>query len=186
MAEISIRFARADDADAVCVIYNQGIEDRIATLETDLRSPEERRHWLAMRGPRHPVIVAEHDGYQRLADPVTHRRTIVYDSAVRSLIVTDNLECSGTHWVELFWHFAPDCALSLESAAATVECAAVGLQMRWRADLRAEVVRGDTQAPLGWCSAQYDDKTPSSTLVLSGQISGSWCTTTKIQIEFAK
>jgi L-amino acid N-acyltransferase YncA len=62
MADISIRFARPDDAEAVCTIYNQGIEDRIATLETELRSPAERRQWLVMRGPRHPVIVAEHDG----------------------------------------------------------------------------------------------------------------------------
>src|SRR5205823_13305184 len=40
----------------------QGIEDRLATLETELRTPEERREWLAARSERHPVIVAEHDG----------------------------------------------------------------------------------------------------------------------------
>ncbi|HET8578089.1 MAG TPA: GNAT family N-acetyltransferase, partial [Methylomirabilota bacterium] len=32
------------------------------TLETELRTPEERRQWLATRGPRHPVIVAEAEG----------------------------------------------------------------------------------------------------------------------------
>jgi len=62
MPEIGIRFAAARDAEAVCAIYNQGIEERIATLETELRSPDERRQWMASRGPRHPVIVAEHDG----------------------------------------------------------------------------------------------------------------------------
>ena len=51
----------ASDADAICRIYNQGIEDRIATLETELRTPHERRQWLASRSPRHPVIVAEND-----------------------------------------------------------------------------------------------------------------------------
>jgi phosphinothricin acetyltransferase len=56
---IAVRSACADDADAICRIYNQGIEDRVATLETELRTPEERRRWLAARGPRHPVIVAE-------------------------------------------------------------------------------------------------------------------------------
>src|SRR5262249_41868493 len=35
--------------------------DRIATLETELRTPAERRGWLAAREPRHPVIVAEAD-----------------------------------------------------------------------------------------------------------------------------
>lgn len=58
---ITVRPARASDAEAICVIYNQGIEDR-ATLETQLRTPSERRQWLASRGPRHPVVVAEVDG----------------------------------------------------------------------------------------------------------------------------
>lgn len=62
MSEIAIRPATASDAEAICLIYNQGIEDRVATLETDLRTPDERRQWLAARGPRHPVIVAEAGG----------------------------------------------------------------------------------------------------------------------------
>jgi phosphinothricin acetyltransferase len=57
-----IRLATPDDAAAICRIYNAGIEDRVATLETELRTPDERRAWLAARGPRHPVIVAEADG----------------------------------------------------------------------------------------------------------------------------
>ncbi|HEY5726955.1 MAG TPA: arsinothricin resistance N-acetyltransferase ArsN1 family A [Methylomirabilota bacterium] len=56
---LTLRDARQADAAAICLIYNQGIEDRVATLETELRTPEERREWLAARGPRHPVLVAE-------------------------------------------------------------------------------------------------------------------------------
>jgi len=62
MREIEVRPATPGDAGAICLIYNQGIEDRVATLETDLRTPDERRQWLAGRGPRHPVIVAEARG----------------------------------------------------------------------------------------------------------------------------
>jgi phosphinothricin acetyltransferase len=54
-----VRPATEADAAAVCRIYNQGIEDRVATLETELRTPDERRQWLRARSPRHPVIVAE-------------------------------------------------------------------------------------------------------------------------------
>ena len=54
-----MRPATVDDAAAICAIYNQGIEDRVATLETELRTTDDRRQWLAARGPRHPVIVAE-------------------------------------------------------------------------------------------------------------------------------
>lgn len=59
---LRVRPATLDDADAIGAIYNQGIEDRVATLETELRTPAERREWLAARGPRHPVIVAEEAG----------------------------------------------------------------------------------------------------------------------------
>ena len=58
----AIRPAEPRDAEAIARIYNQGIEERVATLETEPRSVEERRQWLAMRGPRHPVIVLERAG----------------------------------------------------------------------------------------------------------------------------
>lgn len=62
MSGLRVRPATAADAAALCTIYNQGIEDRVATLETELRTPEERRAWLAARGARHPVLVAEPAG----------------------------------------------------------------------------------------------------------------------------
>jgi phosphinothricin acetyltransferase len=55
---VQIRDAKPDDAVAIARVYNQGIEDRVATLETELRSPEERAEWLASHGPRYPVLVA--------------------------------------------------------------------------------------------------------------------------------
>ena len=59
---MAIRDAQPGDASALALIYNQGIEDRLATLETEERTAEERRAWLEARGPRHPVIVAENAG----------------------------------------------------------------------------------------------------------------------------
>jgi phosphinothricin acetyltransferase len=56
---LRIRGATAADAGAICRIYNQGIEDRVATLETEQRTPEERAEWLGARDARHPVLVAE-------------------------------------------------------------------------------------------------------------------------------
>jgi L-amino acid N-acyltransferase YncA len=58
MGDVSTRPATPDDAAAICTIYNQGIEDRVATLETEPRTPEERRQWMAARAARHPVVVA--------------------------------------------------------------------------------------------------------------------------------
>jgi len=44
MAAARIRPATEADAAAIWEIDNQGIEDRLARLETELRTPEERRH----------------------------------------------------------------------------------------------------------------------------------------------
>ena len=61
MSGYSVRLATPSDAEAICRIYNQGIEDRLATLETELRTPDERRAWMAGKSSRHPVIVAENE-----------------------------------------------------------------------------------------------------------------------------
>ncbi len=60
--DIRIRRAQAEDAAAIAAIYNQGIRDRVATFETEERTPEERAAWLAARDDRHPVYIAELDG----------------------------------------------------------------------------------------------------------------------------
>ena len=54
--------ASRGEVEAICAIHNQGIVDRIATLDTTLRAPDDTQAWLAERGPRHPVIVADVDG----------------------------------------------------------------------------------------------------------------------------
>ena len=59
---LEIREATREDAASIAHIYNQGIEDRSATLETQLRTPEERAEWLATRSSRHPVLVVVENG----------------------------------------------------------------------------------------------------------------------------
>jgi len=61
MDTVTIRPATDADAGALATIYNQGIEDRLATLETELRTPAERREWLTSHGERYPVLVVESD-----------------------------------------------------------------------------------------------------------------------------
>ena len=48
------RPATLEDAAAIAAIYNQGIEDRIATFETHLRSEEDVKSWF---DTRHPIVV---------------------------------------------------------------------------------------------------------------------------------
>ena len=57
-----IRTASAGDAAAIAEIYNQGIEDRVATYETKPRSAEDQQAWLDAIAGRYPAIVALIDG----------------------------------------------------------------------------------------------------------------------------
>ena len=60
--ELVVRAARLEDAAAIAHIYNQGIEERIATFETDLRSVDDMRISLQEKQGRYPVVVAEREG----------------------------------------------------------------------------------------------------------------------------
>jgi L-amino acid N-acyltransferase YncA len=53
------RVAHPDDAPFLAEIYNEGIEDRLATFETRPRSGEEVRGWF---DGRHPIVVVEDAG----------------------------------------------------------------------------------------------------------------------------
>jgi L-amino acid N-acyltransferase YncA len=57
------RLATPDDAPFLAAIYNEGIEDRVATFETRPRSEADVRQWF---DGRHPIIVVE-DGDEIVA-----------------------------------------------------------------------------------------------------------------------
>jgi L-amino acid N-acyltransferase YncA len=59
---VTVRAASTADADAICAIHNQGILDRVATLDVTTRTPDGVLDWLADHGSRHPVIVASVGG----------------------------------------------------------------------------------------------------------------------------
>jgi L-amino acid N-acyltransferase YncA len=54
-----VRLATRADATAIAVIYNQGIEDRVGTFETDLRTKEMIMAWF---DGIHPIVVVEYEG----------------------------------------------------------------------------------------------------------------------------
>lgn len=54
-----VRLASSADAAAIAVIYNQGIEDRVGTFETELRTEAMVRSWF---DDTHPIVVVEQGG----------------------------------------------------------------------------------------------------------------------------
>jgi L-amino acid N-acyltransferase YncA len=62
MLSLHVRPATLGDAAAIAAIYNQGIEDRMATFETELRTMQAIADQMVARGPRHRTVVAEDEG----------------------------------------------------------------------------------------------------------------------------
>ena len=58
-ADLHSRAARQGDAEAIARIYNQGIEERIATFETRPRAGREIMGWF---DDGHPIVVVEEGG----------------------------------------------------------------------------------------------------------------------------
>jgi phosphinothricin acetyltransferase len=59
---MTTRLAMLSDAAAISQIYNQGIEERIATFETEPRSTAQITAQLTEKGDRYPTIVVERAG----------------------------------------------------------------------------------------------------------------------------
>ncbi|HUS16888.1 MAG TPA: N-acetyltransferase, partial [Chloroflexia bacterium] len=56
---MQVRMANPDDAAAIARIYNQGIEERGATFETEPRTPDTVRGWF---NARYPIVVVVEAG----------------------------------------------------------------------------------------------------------------------------
>jgi phosphinothricin acetyltransferase len=59
VTSLKARLAELRDAPAIAEIYNQGIEDRTATFETEPRTPDAVGELLATRADRYPAVVVE-------------------------------------------------------------------------------------------------------------------------------
>jgi L-amino acid N-acyltransferase YncA len=71
-----VREAEETDISRILEIYNQGIADRIATLEEKPKTLEEMKQWLCQRSPRYAVLVAVRNGVVQgwaSLNPYSHR-----------------------------------------------------------------------------------------------------------------
>ena len=122
------------------------------------------------------VLVAHHDGYQRLPDPLLHRRTWRYDTSAETLTITDELRCAGEHTAEVFWHFAPECQVVTEAGRVRASREGFELELEPPQALAVSLASGQTpergERPLGWFSSGFDSKSPATTAVFAGHIRG--------------
>lgn len=119
-------------------------------------------------------VTGEHDGYCRLKDPVTHRRTLSLDEQERALYITDELVAKKDHSIRLAFHCAPTCEIArLESGVFRIIGRKGIVTMNLDQKLTAEVYRGELNPPYGWVSRGYHKKNPCSVIVAQADICGS-------------
>lgn len=73
---MEIRKATEQDVQEIMAIYNEGIEDRIATLETEIKTDKYVMEWLFQRENRYSVIVMEENSHivgWASINPYSHR-----------------------------------------------------------------------------------------------------------------
>lgn len=89
--------------------------------------------WVA--GSGFSYLVASHDGYRRLSEPVTHQRS-VFSVGDGLYLLRDAVVGSGRHSVEVHWHFAPGTQVEAmnEGILATAESAQSCVQLRFAHD----------------------------------------------------
>ncbi len=122
----------------------------------------------------------EHDGYRRLADPVTHRRTVLSLPGDRWLIV-DHLGGSRTHHYALHWLLC-DLEYGVQELAPGKFRVALDILDSMLSDSRIavqigliegqghfSVVRADPASTRGWRSRYYADKEPALSVMLEAE-----------------
>ena len=112
---------------------------------------------------------AEHDAYTRLADPVRHRRKVLFVKP-RLWIIVDDLLGVAEHHVEARFQFAP-MALTIRADQWIHAVRADGRGLRVRAvsrlPLKSEIHEGDLDPICGWVSSDYGQRSPAPMLIYS-------------------
>ncbi|HEU4510979.1 MAG TPA: alginate lyase family protein [Pyrinomonadaceae bacterium] len=75
-------------------------------------------------------VVAEHYGYRRLPDPVTHRRSVEFNKRERSWLIEDEFFTDADHLYEVRFHFAPDLNVTVNGASVEARTADKKLVIR--------------------------------------------------------
>lgn len=110
-------------------------------------------------------IVASHNGYSRLPDPVIHCRAIDIDKKLAIITIEDRIGAQNRHTVAQYFHFSPDCEIQMVSPNRwRVTNGDTAIQLTLDRRLDCKVLKGADNPISGWSSKTYDQKLPSLTL----------------------
>jgi hypothetical protein len=124
-------------------------------------------------GSERQRFVGEHYGYDRLPDPVIHRREITFDPEKQLVEVTDMLRCEGEHTARRFWHFAEDCHVERTAFGLRITTGRTQVLMEPLEEPdKVEIHRAGSAQQGGWVSRRFGCKVPSTTVVWQSAVSG--------------
>jgi len=114
-------------------------------------------------------VTGWHNGYHKLQDPVTHRRTIKLDKKQEIVTIDDYLEMKANHKVEQYFHLSPKChAEKVNKNTWRITNAGKKIELVADDKLSCRVYTGSENPICGWFSNAYDQKLPIDTLVCYG------------------
>ena len=129
-------------------------------------------------------LVADHDGYLSLPDPVNHRRTIQFNKSKNTIRIEDLIDCKSEHLVEQYFHLAPECEVTkAEDNLWLIKREYIEIKLTCPKDSATAVHRGETEPPLGWYSKSFGHKEPTSVLKQQCKIPGTTAFTSQIEIQ---
>jgi hypothetical protein len=130
-------------------------------------------------------FLGEHYGYERLEDPVVHRREIVFEPDSRFIEVADMLRCEGAHTARRAWHFAETCQVERVGHGLRITSGATQVMMEPLEELEhVEIHRGGTAEQGGWISRNFGRKEPCTTVLWHSRVSG--LTVLRTRITYAR
>jgi hypothetical protein len=117
-------------------------------------------------GPERSFIQGLHKGYERLAFPLKHERSILWEQRERSWTIQDRLETQGLHSILVVFHFYPHCRVQFrESGLFEVSIEEPVMTLKLDPRLRPVLYQGEEDPVWGWVSPNFGVKIPTVTLV---------------------
>ncbi len=114
------------------------------------------------------TLSGRHDGYRRLASPVTHERTFaLHETGV--FVVRDALEGPGAHRIDTFLHLHPETDVQPGAGAndLILRRRQAAVRLAWSGHVPPVVRSGVVSPPQGWYGERFGARRPAPVLIWS-------------------
>jgi hypothetical protein len=112
------------------------------------------------------IVMGEHNGYTRLPDPVSHRRTLYLDNESKLLTIKDEIITEKSHRITICFHLSETVSLSqIGSNIFELKVNPRGLRFELDSGLKVHLFRGEDNPIWGWMSKGYHQKVPALSII---------------------